>query len=115
MTKAVNEGKKNFYFDADKQDEEDMLLEQLMGGQEIYNYKQTPTEDHLVSNTLWPELNKMYGHEISCLVTSSSGKHIASCCKSQSFKHSAILIWDPVTYLVNFLKLILDQTKAGRS
>jgi len=65
-------------------------------------YETTPTEDHLVNNTLWPELNKMYGHgyEISCLVVANKGNCIASACKSQSTKHSSIIIWDPETYQV---------------
>lgn len=55
-----------------------------------------------MNNTLWPELNKLYGHgyEIASLAVSSSGGVIASSCKSQSFKHSAILVWDPITYQV---------------
>ena len=49
-----------------------------------YDYSRPPVEDYLVKHTLWPELNKLYGHayEILALACTSDGKYIASSCKS---------------------------------
>jgi len=49
-----------------------------------HTYGKFPTEDYLVNYTLWPEVNKLYGHgyEINCLTTNHSGNLIASACKS---------------------------------
>ena len=49
------------------------------------NFNKPPSEDYLSKHTLWPELNKLYGHgfELKALTTSHNGKYIASACKSQ--------------------------------
>ncbi|KAK4875944.1 hypothetical protein RN001_012366 [Aquatica leii] len=55
-----------------------------------------PTEETLLQNTLWPEIQKLYGHgyEIYSLAASSDGLYLASACKSTSKEHAAILLWD---------------------
>ena len=65
-----------------------------------YDYKTPPVEDYIVKRTLWPELNKLYGHgyEIKALAVNSTGSLIASACKSQTTDHACIILWDPKKY-----------------
>jgi elongator complex protein 2 len=52
---------------------------------EVMIPEDTPlNEDFLVSNTLWPEMGKMYGHgyEITCLATAHATPILASACKA---------------------------------
>jgi elongator complex protein 2 len=55
-----------------------------------------PLEDHLQRYTLFPEIEKLYGHgyEITCCATSPSGSLIASACKSNNARHSVIRIFN---------------------
>uniref|UniRef100_A0A1Y1LNG0 Elongator complex protein 2 n=2 Tax=Photinus pyralis TaxID=7054 RepID=A0A1Y1LNG0_PHOPY len=59
-----------------------------------------PTEETLLQNTLWPEIQKLYGHgyEIYSLAASPDGVLLASACKSTTKEHAAILIWDTSTW-----------------
>jgi elongator complex protein 2 len=54
-----------------------------------------PLEDHLSRNTLWPEIEKLYGHgyEISALATSHDGSVIATACKASSIDHAVIRLF----------------------
>lgn len=55
-----------------------------------------PTEETLLQNTLWPETQKLYGHEgyeIFALAASHDGKLLASACKAASVDHAQVLIW----------------------
>jgi len=65
-----------------------------------HTYGKFPSEDYIVNHTLWPEVNKLYGHgyEMSCLATNHSGNLIASACKSQKKEFSHIILWNPFTY-----------------
>ena len=65
-----------------------------------YDYSTPPVEDFLAKRTLWPELNKLYGHgyEVKALATNSTGTLIASSCKSQTPDHAALILWDPKKY-----------------
>ena len=42
-----------------------------------------PTEENLLQNTLWPEMEKLYGHsnELSAVACSPDGALLASACK----------------------------------
>lgn len=55
-----------------------------------------PLEDYLQRHTLFPEIEKLYGHgyEITCCTTSPNGKLIASACRSNSSKHAVIRIFN---------------------
>ncbi|XP_049859581.1 elongator complex protein 2 isoform X1 [Schistocerca gregaria] len=54
-----------------------------------------PTEDNLLQNTLWPEIQKLYGHgyELYSLAARSDGKVLASACKATTAEHAAIILW----------------------
>lgn len=55
-----------------------------------------PLEDYLQRHTLFPEIEKLYGHgyEITCCATSPDSKLIASACRSNSAKHAVIRIFN---------------------
>ncbi|KAM6900016.1 elongator complex protein 2 [Xenentodon cancila] len=59
-----------------------------------------PTEDHLLQNTLWPEVQKLYGHgfEIFCLASDSTRTVVASACKASKAEHAAVLLWSTTTW-----------------
>ncbi|XP_050422943.1 elongator complex protein 2 [Adelges cooleyi] len=61
---------------------------------------QPPTEEDLVQNTLWPEIQKLYGHgyEVYCLASSPDSKWVASAAKATSVEHAAIIIWNTNGY-----------------
>lgn len=55
-----------------------------------------PLEDYLQRYTLFPEVEKLYGHgyEITCCATSPSGALIATACRSNSAKHAVVRIFN---------------------
>lgn len=55
-----------------------------------------PLEDYLQRYTLFPEVEKLYGHgyEITCCATSPDGKLIASACRSNNARHSVIRLFN---------------------
>ncbi|XP_017789956.1 PREDICTED: probable elongator complex protein 2 [Habropoda laboriosa] len=59
-----------------------------------------PTEEELMQHTLWPELQKLYGHgyEIFSITARHDGLLLATACKSASREHSAILLWNTNTW-----------------
>uniref|UniRef100_A0A8C7ZXV4 Elongator complex protein 2 n=1 Tax=Oryzias sinensis TaxID=183150 RepID=A0A8C7ZXV4_9TELE len=59
-----------------------------------------PPEDHLLQNTLWPEIQKLYGHgfEIFCLASDSTGTLVASACKASKAEHAAVILWSTSTW-----------------
>jgi elongator complex protein 2 len=60
------------------------------------NLPHPPLEDHLSRHTLWPEIEKLYGHgyEISALACSHDGALIATACKASSLEHAVIRIFE---------------------
>lgn len=66
-----------------------------------------PHEDILHLSTLWPELDKLYGHgyELLSINSSPDSRLIATTCKAQSEKHAVIRIydskkrWEEITFL----------------
>jgi len=59
-----------------------------------------PTEETLMQNTLWPEMQKLYGHgyEIYALAATSDGKILASSCRATNEEHAQIIIWNTATW-----------------
>lgn len=57
--------------------------------------KEPPTEEHLLQNTLWPELQKLYGHgyEVFSVAVNNKSKLIASAGKATKPEHAKIIIW----------------------
>lgn len=55
-----------------------------------------PLEDHLQRHTLWPEIEKLYGHgyEIISVDASPDKTLIASSCRSNTTQHAVIRIFD---------------------
>lgn len=95
MIKATKVDKITCFFHEDEED-----VEEIENNFEIpFDYKTPPIEDYLYKHTLWPEINKLYGHgyEIVSVATNNDGTLIASSCKSQTAAHSAIFLWDPQT------------------
>jgi elongator complex protein 2 len=61
-----------------------------------------PTEENLLQNTLWPEVQKLYGHgyELFALAARHDGTLLASACKATSAEHAAIIIWLVLMYFL---------------
>ncbi|KAJ9096361.1 hypothetical protein QFC21_005182 [Naganishia friedmannii] len=59
-----------------------------------------PTEGVLGSSTLWPEIEKLYGHgyELMAVASSPSGDMIATSCKATSAEHAVIRLYDTSTW-----------------
>ncbi|CAF4793663.1 unnamed protein product [Rotaria sp. Silwood1] len=59
-----------------------------------------PFEEHLLQNTLWPEIQKLYGHgyEIIAVASNPSGSIIASSCKASQQNDAAIILWNTNTW-----------------
>lgn len=78
--------------------ENDNENEEVMQDKEdvIANLTCPPFEDHLQRYTLFPEIEKLYGHgyEITCTATNPNGTLIASACRSNSAKHAVIRIFN---------------------
>lgn len=75
MTKGARPEKVNFYHNQ-KIDNINAAEEGALVNQDIpYDLEGPPTEDYLVRHTLWPEINKMYGHgyEIVSIDATSDG------------------------------------------
>ena len=61
-----------------------------------------PPEEYLMQNTLWPEVQKLYGHgyEIFALAASSDGEILASACKATTLQHAEIILWSTKTWKI---------------
>lgn len=55
-----------------------------------------PTEETLLQNTLWPEVQKLYGHgyELFSMAADRAGKLLVSASRAQQAEHAAILVWN---------------------
>ena len=55
-----------------------------------------PPEETLIQNTLWPEIQKLYGHgyEIFSISSNHDGSLLASACKAAQAEHANILVWE---------------------
>jgi elongator complex protein 2 len=59
-----------------------------------------PLEQELVDHTLWPEVQKLYGHVngLTALTASASGGLLASACKARDAKSAVLRLWDTATW-----------------
>ncbi|XP_055839454.1 elongator complex protein 2 [Episyrphus balteatus] len=59
-----------------------------------------PQEETLMQNTLWPEVQKLYGHgfEIYALASSPDGQVLASSCRATNAEHAQIILWNTSTW-----------------
>lgn len=79
--------------------------------------KSPPNEEYLMQNTLWPELQKLYGHgyELYSITATSTGDLIASACKATTPQHAEIILWDTkkwkVVQKLSSHKLTVTQMK----
>ena len=55
-----------------------------------------PLEGQLSDHTLWPEINKLFGHtnDVVCLTLSPNGRYVATACKARNAETSSVLVWD---------------------
>lgn len=53
-----------------------------------------------MQNTLWPEIQKLYGHgyEVFALSATSDGKLLASSCRASNEEHAQIILWNTSTW-----------------
>lgn len=98
-------GLSNKAVDAVADDQED-LHEEARGGEEgeraslvkksLLDLDHPPFEETLSRHTLWPEIEKLYGHgyEMACLAGSHDGTLIASACKASSTNHAVIRLFE---------------------
>jgi elongator complex protein 2 len=61
----------------------------------VLDFDHPPLEDQLSKNTLWPEIEKLYGHgyEISALAASHDSSLVATACKASSIDHAVIRLY----------------------
>ncbi|ORX62251.1 WD40 repeat-like protein [Hesseltinella vesiculosa] len=61
---------------------------------------QPPFEEHLIQHTLWPEMEKLYGHlyEVMCVDASHDGRVIATACKAASPEHAIVRLFETKTW-----------------
>lgn len=59
-----------------------------------------PLEDHLQRHTLFPEIEKLYGHgyELTTVTSSHDNKLIVSACRSNTVQHATLKIFDAKTW-----------------
>jgi elongator complex protein 2 len=65
------------------------------------DFDHPPLEDHLSKHTLWPEIEKLYGHghEISALAAGHDGSVVATACKASSLEHAVIRLFETNDWL----------------
>lgn len=59
-----------------------------------------PVEEILLQNTIWPEVQKLYGHsqEIYSVASDGKGTYLASACKANKSEFAIIIIWDLASF-----------------
>lgn len=72
-------------------EKEESKVESMSSG----NLSAPPTDDVLVRNTLWPEVEKLYGHgyEIIAMAANHSGSLLAASCFARTSTHAVIRLW----------------------
>lgn len=59
-------------------------------------FEQPPKEESLLTNTLWPEIQKIYGHgyELFAVAVNERRQQIASACKATNHEDAALCVWN---------------------
>ncbi|CAG8482441.1 4900_t:CDS:10 [Cetraspora pellucida] len=62
--------------------------------------EQPPFEEQLLQNTLWPEIDKLYGHgyELISVGASHDGKYVACACKATTPEDAMIRLYNTATW-----------------
>jgi elongator complex protein 2 len=83
---------------AQKQQDEEADVQPVVAEKEdiLAQLTTPPLEDHLQRYTLFPEIEKLYGHgyEITCCATNKNESLIASACRSNTAKHAGIKVFN---------------------
>ena len=60
-----------------------------------------PYEEDLIQSTLWPEVQKLYGHgnEMLAVASTSDGGLLASACRAAQADHAFILLWSTTEWI----------------
>lgn len=79
-----------------KGDETRQRVAMPMAGRIILSRSHPPLEDQLARQTLFPEIEKLYGHgyEIFAVGASHDGSTIATACKATSIEHAVIRLYE---------------------
>ncbi|EJD01322.1 WD40 repeat-like protein [Fomitiporia mediterranea MF3/22] len=66
----------------------------------VFMTQRRPFEGELAVSTLWPEIEKVFGHgyELHAIAASHSGKFVATSCRATSPEHAGIKIYDTKTW-----------------
>lgn len=86
--------------DEDQQQQDTVMDTSSNIYQVISDLKTAPLEEHLQRRTLWPEVDKLYGHgyEITCVSASADSAVIATACRANSAKHAVIRLYETKTW-----------------
>ncbi|KAI9027925.1 quinon protein alcohol dehydrogenase-like superfamily [Hyaloraphidium curvatum] len=70
-----------------------------------------PLDEELQQQTLWPELNKLYGHgyEIAALTASQDGKVLVSASRATQPEHASLRFWDTMQWTELQAPLVLHS------
>lgn len=86
--------------------------------QVIAELQTAPLEEHLQRRTLWPEVDKLYGHgyEITCVSASQDSSVIATACRANSAKHAVIRLyetkaWQELSNPLEYHQLTVTRTQ----
>ena len=80
-----------------EEDQDHGLKESLVVLQKsIFDLDHPPFEGHLARHTLWPEVEKLYGHgyEISAVSASNDGTIVATACKASSQDYAVVRLYE---------------------
>ncbi|KAK7206759.1 WD40-repeat-containing domain protein [Myxozyma melibiosi] len=100
--KAVNMGVSGNAEDGDDNAEEETVEATTADAsfESIVSLRTPPLEPHLQRHTLFPEIEKLYGHgyEISAAAISHSRKILATTCRANNTTHAVIRLFDTSTW-----------------